>query len=338
MNSTSTITSARPWILVLLPVYNGSRYLRPQLDSILGQSHERLLIVCRDDGSKDESRAIVAEYQARDPQRVLVVDDQLGNLGARGSFSRLMEIALEVSQQDPCKGTPCYFALADQDDTWHPHKLEKLLEAMRRLEQGDPSTPALVHGDLRVVDQDGQEIAPSMAGYQGLRPDRDSLAAQLISNTVTGCTAMMNRSLVERCTPVPAESIMHDWWISLVASAFGRRQYLQEALVNYRQHGNNTIGAKAWTERNRYRMKAGLAALPKNIYHVLRVLVIIAIRMWDDEHNEAFQGNARQARAFLRQFGNQLSIRDRFKTRMACWLSVHFPPLQRVLFRLLRQL
>lgn len=336
--ASSSAPAPTPWILVLLPVYNGSRFLRPQLDSILTQSHERLLILCRDDGSKDESRAILAEYQSRHPQRIRVLDDDLGNLGARGSFSRLMEVALEVSQQDPLVGSACYFALADQDDIWHPHKLQKLLDAMLHLEQGDASVPALVHGDLRVVDQHGQEIAPSMAAYQGLRPERDSLAAQLISNTVTGCTAMMNRALVQRSTPVPPESIMHDWWISLVASAFGRRQYLNEALVDYRQHGNNTIGAKQWTERHRYRMKPGLAALPKNIYHVLRVLVIVAIRLFDDEHNEAFQGNARQARAFMAHFGPQLRTGDRIRTRMASGLAVHFAPLQRVLFRLLRWL
>lgn len=328
-------------IVVLLPLYNGARFLRPQLDSIVAQSHTNWVILSRDDGSSDDSPAIMAEYAARYPQQIRLLQDDQGNLGARACFSLLMEQGLRLTGTEAgsdAQGVTTYFALADQDDIWHPQKLRRLIDAMQALEQGDAATPALVHGDLRVVDQDGAEIAPSMAVYQGLRPERDSLSAQLISNTVTGCTALMNRALVERATPVPAEAIMHDWWISLVASAFGKRQYLCESLVDYRQHGNNTIGAKEWTERHRYRMKPGLAALPKNIYHVMRVLVIVAVRLFDDEHNEAFQNNARQAQAFLTHFGLQLTTGNRFKTRMASWLAIHFPPLQRVLFRVLRLL
>lgn len=327
-----------PWIVVLLPVYNGACYLRPQLDSILGQTFGQTLILCRDDGSRDDSPAILQEYALRHPGRFHLIRDDLGNLGARDSFSLLMREGLRLTGEEPLAVATCYFALADQDDTWPPHKLQTLIDAMRKLEDGQPRIPALVHGDLRVVDQDGNEIAPGMATYQGLRPERDSLAAQLMSNTVTGCTALLNRALVEKSSPVSPESIMHDWWISLVASAFGRRTYLNQPLVDYRQHGNNTIGAKEWTERSRYRMQPGLAALPKNIYHVLRVLVITAIRLFDDEHNEAFQKSARQAKAFLARFGAELGFGQRLVVRLAGALSVHFPPLQRILFKVLRLL
>lgn len=333
-----TLTTSTPRIVVLLPVYNGERFLRQQLDSILSQSLQNTLILCRDDASRDGSAAVLASYAAQHPERIQLVHDTLGNLGARGSFSHLMAHALTLPPLTLGGETSTYFALADQDDTWHPDKLALLLDAMVQLENGNPDQPCLVHGDLRVVDQDGQEIAPSMAAFQGLRPDRDSLAAQLISNTVTGCTALLNRALLAASSPVPGDSIMHDWWISLIASAFGRRRYLPQALVNYRQHGNNTIGAKEWTERNRYRMKPGLAALPKNVYHVLRVLVIISVRMFSDEHGQTFQANALQARAFLSHFRTQLSWSQRLQVHMARGLGIHFPPLQRALFRLLRKL
>lgn len=325
-------------MVVLLPVYNGSRFLRAQLDSILTQSFQNTLILCRDDASQDNSAAILAEYAARYPGRIQLVHDTLGNLGARGSFSRLMEEGLKLPAHEETPDTNTYFALADQDDTWHPEKLAVLLDEMLQLENGTPDIPCLVHGDLRVVDQDGREIAPSMATYQGLRADRDSLAAQLISNTVTGCTALLNRSLVVISSPVPADSIMHDWWISLVASAFGRRRYVKQPLVNYRQHDSNTIGAKEWTERNRYRMKPGLAALPRNTYHVLRVLAIVSIRLFNNEHSQAFQANALQARTFLRYFAARLTSMQRLSVWMACGLGIPFPPLQRALFRLLRTL
>jgi len=325
-------------IVVLLPVFNGTRFLCAQLDSILTQSFQNTLILCRDDASQDNSAAILAEYAARYPGRMQLVLDALGNLGASGSFSQLMQVALKPPGDEEAPDTNTYYALADQDDTWHPEKLAVLLDEMLQLENGTPDIPCLVHGDLRVVDQDGREIAPSMASYQGLRADRDSLAAQLISNTVTGCTALLNRSLVEMGSPVPVDSIMHDWWISLVASAFGRRRYINQPLVNYRQHGSNTIGAKEWTERNRYRMKPGLAALPRNMYHVLRVLAIVSIRLFNNEHHQAFQANALQAKTFLRHFAARLTWVQRMWVRMACGLGVQFPPLQRALFRLLRAL
>lgn len=331
-------TQVKARIFVLLPLYNGARFLRAQLDSILAQSFDNTVILCRDDGSRDDSPNIVADYARRYPERFVLLQDSLGNLGARGSFSYLMEEALRLSEAATQNGCTNYFALADQDDLWHPHKLARLLDVMLSLETNHPSVPALVHGDLRLVDENAQEMAPSMSAYQGLRPDLDSLAAQLISNTVTGCSALMNRALVELSTPVPAAAIMHDWWISLVASAFGRRVYLEETLADYRQHGNNTIGAKEWTQRHRYRMKPGLAALPKNIYHVMRVMVIVTQRLFDDEHNEVFQRTAHQARAFKARFGDQLRLGGRIKVQMACWMDIHFPPLQRLLFKTLRQL
>ena len=303
-------------VVVLLPVYNGTRYLAEQLDSILAQSMPHLMILCRDDGSSDDSLSILRHYASQYPQRFRVLDDALGNLGARANFSKLMQAALD-SEVSPA-ATTTYYALSDQDDVWHIDKLAKLVTAMRDLEQGDTRLPALVHSDLRVVDDQGQVIAPSMAAYQGLRPDRDSFAAQLISNTVTGCTAMMNRALIERSTPVPPECIMHDWWISLVASAFGKRTYLPQAMLDYRQHANNTIGAKEWVKPVARR------------YFISRIL--------DDRHHEQFVANARQATAFSDHFAGQLGLRQRMVLAMARGLAVHYAPFQRVLFRVLRWL
>ncbi|MBA4265113.1 MAG: glycosyltransferase family 2 protein [Comamonadaceae bacterium] len=303
-------------VVVLLPVYNGARYLAEQLDSILAQSLTHLTILCRDDGSSDGSIAVLRRYASQYPQRFQVLDDELGNLGARANFSKLMQAALN-SDASPAAATT-YYALSDQDDVWHVDKLAQLVAAMRHLEQGDNHLPALVHSDLRVVDDQGQVIAPSMAAYQGLRPDRDSFAAQLISNTVTGCTALMNRALMERSTPVPPQSIMHDWWISLVASAFGKRTYLQQPLLDYRQHANNTIGAKEWVKPVARR------------FFISRIL--------DDRHHEQFVANARQAAAFSKHFAGQLGLRQHMVLVMARGLAVHYAPFQRVLFRVLRWL
>lgn len=318
-------------IWVLLPVYNGAHYLAPMLDSLLGQTHREWTLLCRDDGSSDGSPAILSRYAEQHPGKVLIEPEPVGNIGVKASFSHLMSRALVKTENAQ---HPVYFALADQDDLWLPHKLEKLLHAMRDIEQSHaPATPVLIHSDLRVVDQDGAEMAPSFMAYQGLKAERKGFGAQLISNTLTGCTALMNRPLLSLSSPVHPESIMHDWWISLLASAFGQRHFVAEALIDYRQHANNTIGAKAWQAgKSGYRKRTGLLRFPQALYHLLRVCVLVFRR----EHNTIFQANARQAKAFAEQFGQRLSARDRLYLWLTRGLSLPFPPLQRVLFRVLR--
>jgi glycosyltransferase involved in cell wall biosynthesis len=305
-------------IVIVLPVYNGAKYLAQQFDSILAQTFTHTVVLCRDDGSSDASAEVLRQYAQAHPQQIVVLEDTRGNVGARENFSLLMQAVLHLDNAATRGARQRYCALADQDDIWLPHKLETLLATMLELEAQSPGRPVIVHSDLRVVAEDGSLIAPSMAAYQGLRPERDSFAAQLISNTVTGCTVLMNLALLEKSTPVPAESIMHDWWMSLIASAFGRRAYLRQSLVDYRQHATNTIGAKEWVKPQRFR----------NIF----------AHLMDDSHRATFLANARQARAFARAHGHELPWRQRPVLWLASQISVPFPPLQRLIFRLLRLL
>lgn len=316
LNTAPSQTSASPGVLVLLPVYNGQRFLAQQLESIIRQSAVTTHLLCRDDGSTDGSPASLEDMRQRWPDRITVVADEMGNLGASGNFSCLMRLALE--RDVPGIGKVAYVALSDQDDVWHPDKLATGLAAIQALERAHPGAPALVHSDLRVIEEDGQEIAPSMARYQGLRPDLSGFSAQLLSNTLTGCTSLMNRALLEKALPVPPEAIMHDWWLSLVASALGHRRYLDQALIDYRQHAANAVGAKAQDKPVAF----------KTILH----------RLFDDRHSEIFRLNARQAGGFLTRFQGELSRRQRLCAWLASHLSLPFPPLQRMIYRVLRRL
>lgn len=236
-----------PLILVLLPTYNGQAFLTEQIDSILSQTHQQLLLVCRDDGSTDESDAILAAYAQRFPTRVVRIQDGLGNLGASASFSTLMTWVLERyagSADDNAVDNRVYVALADQDDIWHAEKLEFCLREMLAGESKLSQVPVLVHSDLKVVDVNGDEIASSFMRFQGLNPERTEFSSQLISNTNTGCTSLMNLALLKKALPVPPQAVMHDWWVSLVASAFGQIIYVPRQLIDYRQHDRNTLGAR----------------------------------------------------------------------------------------------
>lgn len=314
-------------ILVLLPVYNGARYLAQQIDSILAQqwapdvaSAVSVTLLCRDDGSGDSSLAILRDYAERFAGTVRLVEDDAGNLGAAGNFSALMQYAAEEAGSAPPGSF--YIAFADQDDIWHGDKLQRSLMALQAAEGSETEVPVLVHSDLRVVDADANLIAGSFMAYQGLRPSRDSLAAQLLSNTLTGCTAMTNPALIRRALPVPADAVMHDWWLSLIASAFGRRVYLDAAMVDYRQHDQNTIGAKSYTKRT---LANGMLG------------ELLKTRQTPDRQ-QAFAQIAAQTAAFSARHGDELSAAQRFVCRRIMALPTAGLWWQRIMFRTLRLL
>ena len=220
---------------ILLATYNGAAFLEAQLDSILAQTHENWALVIRDDGSTDKTPEIIEAFRARHPEKVVILEDEAGNLGLVQNFSRLMEHA----------GTG-YVAFCDQDDVWKPEKLELSLQKMRALEaEHGPDKPLLVFTDLTVVDEDLRIIHPSYWRYQGVWPERcNSLGRVLFQNVVTGCTALMNRPLVEKSMPIPGGAVVHDWWVALVAAAFGAAGFIVQPTVLYRQHGKNILGAR----------------------------------------------------------------------------------------------
>jgi len=302
-------------VLVLMPTYNGAKFLAEQIHSILTQTGVKVSMLCRDDGSTDASPDILRDFETRFPGQIEVIRDDLGNLGASANFSHLMNGALSKHRDNH---RAAYIALSDQDDIWHNDKLSSCVAEIQRLESVSPGRPALVHSDLRVISEEGVELAPSMARYQGLQTGRSSLAAQVLSNTLTGCTSLMNRALLETGLPVSPDAIMHDWWLSMVASALGTRSYLDQALIDYRQHASNAIGAKEKDQPVVFR----------SYFH----------RLFDDRHSEIFRLNAQQASAFLAVYSDRLGMKQRWILHMAKALAWPFPPLQRLTYRILRTL
>nr|AYQ74166.1 glycosyltransferase family 2 protein [Cohnella candidum] len=227
-------------VAVLLSVYNGEKYLRDFLDSLVAQTFKDFVLWVRDDGSADHSVNTIREYQDR--LRIDWVDESSGNLGVKRSFDRLLAHASS-------KTNHLYFMFADQDDIWLPHKIRDTLAEMRAWETRYPGNPILIHTDLSVCNETGEIISDSFWRYQKLNPDRIELNRLLVQNVVTGCTMMLNRPLAEIVRPIPQTCIMHDWWIALAACGLGRIGYLGKSTILYRQHGSNTIGAKGFTLR-----------------------------------------------------------------------------------------
>jgi len=219
-------------ILILLSTYNGEKYLKQQLDSLYNQTYKNINIIARDDNSRDSSRNILNSYD-------IEVMPPNKNLGPRDSFSVLLEYSL-------LSDSP-YFMFCDQDDVWKEDKIEKTLKKMKELESKLGDIPLLVYADLEVVDENLQTIDKSFWHFEQINPNMNEFNRLLMQNTITGCTVMINRKLAQLAMSIPDGTIMHDWWLGLVASQFGKIDYVDEALIKYRQHTQNSTGAKRFS-------------------------------------------------------------------------------------------
>lgn len=228
----------KPETFIILAAYNGADFLAGQLDSLIAQTETRWRLLIRDDASTDGTLEIIRAYMSED-ERISLLDTGDGeSRSALANFSTLLQAAYDQGAD--------YIFCCDQDDAWHPDKLEVMLARLKRLE-GDSKAPSLVHHDLEVVDESLKPIAGSFVGMMQLNPSDEHRPQRLVSrNEVTGCAMACNRALLELALPVSEQAVMHDWWLALCAAYFGRLQFVPRTLVKYRQHGRNTIGAKSF--------------------------------------------------------------------------------------------
>lgn len=223
-------------IAVLLSTYNGEKYLAEQINSLYNQSYTNFEIIARDDGSSDCTLLILKSYNIK-------IIDSNKNLGAKKSFIELLKYSFENTDAE-------YFMFCDQDDVWKTNKIEKTLIKMQEIENEFQFKPILVHSNLEVVNNELKKISNSLWEYEQILPQYNSFNRLMMQNTITGCTVMINRRLAAKSLFIPNSAIMHDWWIGLIASKFGVIRYLNDSTILYRQHNNNTIGAKNRTRIN----------------------------------------------------------------------------------------
>jgi glycosyltransferase involved in cell wall biosynthesis len=220
---------------ILLGAYNGHEYLEMQLESLFKQKYTWWKLLVRDDGSSDDTLGILTKWEKQLNGRMTIIKDRLGKLGAMRNFECLMH-----SSSAP------YVAFCDQDDFWHEDKLDVFYSAMESLNtRYGPSVPLLVFGDLEVVNDRLEAISDSFWRYQKIDPGMVSNPFLLsVSNCVTGCATLLNRSAVECALPI-RNACMHDWWTALcVARASGKFFIIREPTIKYRQHSNNAVGAR----------------------------------------------------------------------------------------------
>ncbi|SHO57593.1 glycosyltransferase family 2 protein [Vibrio quintilis] len=217
-------------VAVILSAYNGETYLREQIDSILTQSYQNFKLYIRDDGSQDQTRKILQDYEEKDA-RVTVFCGE--NVGCIHSF---LLAAKDVDAD--------IYLFSDQDDIWMK---EKIAWAVTYFEQQDSSIPQLYHSDLCVVDSRMQKLHDSFMSYQGLdAADAMQKKTLFIQNFVVGCSMAVNKCLLERLfiKGIPEDIAMHDWWMALIARTQGQMYFDSRATLFYRQHERNVLGAQ----------------------------------------------------------------------------------------------
>lgn len=219
-------------IAILLATYQGESYIKQQLDSLLGQTYKNWKAFIHDDGSKDQTVRIVKEYCEKYPDHFSIIEGPSCG-GAKGNFFFLTNM-IESELYMYC----------DQDDVWKSEKVQITLDGMEKISKKEK--PCLVFTDLTVVDSNLKVIDNSMSHYQRLDCEKKGLNRALIQNVVTGCTMMINRSLrdlmVKKCDY--KNVLMHDWWAAVIANAFGEAYYIDVPTILYRQHLDNSVGAK----------------------------------------------------------------------------------------------
>lgn len=219
------------YVDILLATYNGEKYIREQIDSILRQTYKNIHIYISDDCSKDGTPDILREYEARYDN--IEVTCQSENLGSIGNFEYLM-----TKVKSP------YYMLSDQDDVWYENKVEKSLNKLKE-ENAD-----LVFTDLEVVDENLNTIDKSFYTLMGkmgkINKSINKRNFEYLYNSVTGCTVISKSSYIEKILPLPKNSkyVIHDSWIGLIVGLNGKIVFMNEPTIKYRQHGNNQIGTK----------------------------------------------------------------------------------------------
>ena len=219
---------------ILLPTYQGGRYLAAQLDSLLAQTHTEWVVRWSDDGSSDDTVAIMERYTQAFPNH-FIRNQAPERQGSSRHFLWLMT-----------QSTAPWVMLCDQDDVWLPHKIAQTLQLLADV---DSKRPALAFTDMRVTDAQLQVLQPSFSKAQKLQPEKIlsmGLAAVCAQSMAAGCTMLFNRAAIKVIPPLGDYPYQHDHWMVIhVVAHGGVVRYLPEATMDYRQHGSNEVGAKA---------------------------------------------------------------------------------------------
>lgn len=216
-----------------MATYNGEKYLSEQLDSLLSQTYSDFTIYIHDDGSKDNTQAVISEYVEKFANIIQLEYEPCG-----GSMNNFLSLLARVD-------APYYF-FSDQDDVWLPEKVELCVNALKQAEkENGADTPAVANTDLFITDENLNIIDQSFWKVAGIYPQfLRNFNEAAAANGCTGCAMSFNNAAAKSVVPHNGKATMHDSWVYLCAlKAGGVMCPISKQLIYYRQHSSNALGA-----------------------------------------------------------------------------------------------
>ena len=200
-------------ISVCMATYNGEKFIKKQLESILNQTMEVDEIIISDDNSTDNTLEIIKSFN-NSKIKVLKNLEQ----GVVNNFENSLE-----------KSTGDYISLADQDDIWTLDKVEKVIKNLKIYD--------LVVHNAKIINSEDKIICKKT--FFEIRNSKKGLLKNLYKNSYIGCCMAFNRNILEKSMPFPKNIPMHDSWIGLISEIYGKIYFDEEVLFYYRRHENN---------------------------------------------------------------------------------------------------
>lgn len=200
-------------ISVCMATFNGEKYIREQVYSILSQLDFNDELIVSDDGSTDSTLQVLADFN--DP-RIKVFD------GPKRGLTYNFENAIRQASGD-------YLFLSDQDDVWEDNKIERMTEVLQEAD--------LVVSDAWICDE--KAISTGRSLYDVYKPHK-GFWATLYHTTYIGCCTAFRRKILKRLLPFPPHIVMHDYWIGQIGDLYYKTVFIPDKLLRYRRHGDNT--------------------------------------------------------------------------------------------------
>lgn len=229
-------------ISVCIATYNGEKYIKEQMSSILCQLNKDDEIIISDDGSKDSTIEILFSFH---DSRIKILHNK-GEHGFIGNF----ENALKNAKGD-------YIFLSDQDDVWMPNKISVVLESLKKVD--------LVVHDAELIDGDGNITGKN---YYSFLHHSSGFLMNLWQTRFLGCCMAFRKSVLDECLPFPNNVVGHDYWIGMYSLIKYKVLFIPDILLKYRRHGGN-VSPSSEKSNNSFFYK-----LYNKRYHLLRAIVI----------------------------------------------------------------
>lgn len=196
-----------------MATYNGGKYIKEQVSSILSQlsCHDELIV--SDDGSSDDTVSILQSF---DDDRIQILE------GPRCGLTYNFENAIRHARGE-------YIFLSDQDDVWEPQKVERMLVALAEAD--------LAVSDAWIADENALSTGRSL---YDLSTPHSGFFRTVYHSSYIGCCMAFRKSILKKLLPFPPHIVMHDYWIGQIADMYYKTTFIPDKLLCYRRHGANT--------------------------------------------------------------------------------------------------